>query len=156
MEDDIVYVTAEQHVKMLEELRQCQDRLDRANEAVGIAASYGDLSENAEYDAARADVDLFDARKAELVARLTRTRIIDRSARPTGEVWIGSKVRAKDLGSKAVETFSIVGGGEADFAGGEVPYNSPFGSPFCGKKKGDVIEVVVPSGKFRYEILDVA
>ena len=154
--DEIVYVTPAQHAKMLEELRQCQERLDRANEAVGIAASYGDLSENAEYDAARADVDLFDARKADLVNRIARTRIIDHKTRPEGEIWIGSKVKAKDLGTKSVETFTLVGGGEADYANGEVPYNSPFGSPFCGRKKGDVVEVTIPSGKFRYEILDAS
>jgi transcription elongation factor GreA len=153
--DDIVYVSPEQHAKMLDELRLCEERLERANEAVGHAASFGDLSENAEYDAARADVDLFDARIADLRARLARARIFDRPQGPNGQAWIGSKVKAKELASGAIELFTIVGGGDADFANGEVPYNSPFGSPFCGQKEGDVVEVTVPSGRFRYEILAI-
>lgn len=153
---DEIYVSAAQYEKMAEELREAERKLARAREAVGEAASFGDLSENAEYDAARAETDLFEARSAFLRERIARSRIVEKMPEVDGEARIGSTVKAKDLGTRSVETFILVGGGDADFSKGEVPYNSPFGLPFCGRKVGDVVEVVVPAGKFRYEILAVS
>lgn len=150
-----IYLTQEQYDTMKAELNDAEFKLSRAREAIGEAASKGDLSENAEYDAAREDEQYFLARVAQIREKVNSARILSKNREFTGEISIGTKAVIQDVKSKEKETYIIVGGGAFDFAKGEVPYNGPFGSALCGAKVGDEVEVKVPAGKFKYKVLSV-
>lgn len=150
-----IFVTRSQYDQLQAELRDAEAKLQRAREAIGEAASKGDLSENAEYDAAREDEQYFLSRVATFREKLNSARILDKTLEFNGEIVIGTKATIEDIKSGEKETYIIVGAGSFDFTKGEVPYNGPFGSALCGKKKGDVVEVQVPAGKFKYKVLSV-
>lgn len=150
-----IFVTQTQYDEIQAELRDAESKLQRAREAIGEAASKGDLSENAEYDAAREDEQYFLARVAQLREKVHSARVLKKSLEFSGEIAIGTKTVIQDIKTKEKETYIIVGAGSFDFTKGEVPYTGPFGAALCGKRAGDEVEVVVPAGKFRYKVLSV-
>lgn len=150
-----IFLTRDQFDALKQELRENEARLARAKEAIGEAASKGDLAENAEYDAAREDEQYFMARVAQIRQKIASARVLEKGPEFSGEVTIGTKVAIQDVKTREKESYTIVGAGAFDFAKGEVPYNGPFGAALCGKRAGDEVEVTVPAGKFRYRILSV-
>lgn len=140
-----------------EELHQLKTKERRAViDAIAEARSHGDLSENAEYDAAKERQSFVEGRIAELEGLLSSAQIID----PTlvdadGRVVFGSTVELEDLDSGQKVTYQIVGIDEADLKLSKVSFTSPIARAMIGKSAGDVIGVQAPSGLREYEVLDV-
>ena len=149
------WVTAEQYRKFEEHVRSIEEKLADAARKCGEAADHGDLSENAELDAAREEMRFQEARLIEARELLLRSRILTKLPPDDGTVRIGTTVRVRDLDRKKETTYRIVGGGDFDAEAGEIPYTAPLAAGLVGKTKGTVAEVRVPAGLLRLEILDV-
>ncbi|MCD4483200.1 transcription elongation factor GreA [Chromobacterium vaccinii] len=125
-------------------------------EAIAEARSHGDLSENAEYDAAKERQAFVEGRIAELEGKLSNAVIIDPSELDAdGRVVFGATVNLMDLETEESVTYQIVGDDEADIKVCKVSVNSPISRALIGKEAGDVAEVVAPGGIREYEVLDV-
>src|SRR6201984_2609640 len=123
---------------------------------IGAARELGDLSENAEYHAAREDQGMLQARIDQLKDTLGRAYIVDRSSLPDDAVVFGSCVRIKDLDSGEEETYQLVGPGQEDYDNNKILTTSPRGQGLLGKKCGDTALIKVPRGDLRYQILDIS
>lgn len=123
---------------------------------IAAARDLGDLSENAEYHAAREDQGMLQARIDALKDKLARAEIVDRSSLPTDAVVFGSRVRIKDLDSGEEEVYELVGPGDEDYDNNKILTTSPRGQSLLGKKCGDVAEIKVPRGSLRYQIIEIA
>ena len=124
--------------------------------AIAEARSHGDLSENAEYDAAKERQGFIEGRLAEVEGKLGHAQIIDpKLLDADGRVVFGATVELEDADSGAAVTYQIVGDDEADLKHGKISLNSPVARALIGKYAGDVAEVHTPGGKREYEILDV-
>jgi transcription elongation factor GreA len=124
--------------------------------AIAEARSHGDLSENAEYDAAKERQGFIEGRIAEVEGKLGNAQIIDPKALDAdGRVVFGATVELEDMDSGDTVTYQIVGDDEADIKVGKISLNSPVARSLIGKYAGDVAEVQTPGGKREYEILDV-
>ncbi len=124
--------------------------------AIAHARSLGDLSENAEYHAAKEAQVHLERRIAELDYQLSRARIIDGSSLPAGEARLLSKVRLLDLKTNEEEEHTLVTPEEADFDSGKLSLKSPIGAALLGKKEGDFVEIKVPAGLLRYKVLKIS
>jgi transcription elongation factor GreA len=123
---------------------------------VAAARSMGDLSENAEYHAAREDQGMLQARINDLKAKLALAFIIDKNNLPTDEVAFGARVRVLDLDLNEEETFHLVGPGDEDYSQNRILVNSPIGKGLMGRKVGEVAEVQVPMGTLRFEVKEIS
>jgi transcription elongation factor GreA len=123
---------------------------------IAAARELGDLSENAEYHAAREDQGMLQARINALKDKLSRAFFVDRENLPSDEVVFGSRVQVKDLDSGDEEAFALVGPGEEDYANNKILSTSPIGQGLMGKKRGDVVDIKVPMGVVRFEILEIS
>jgi transcription elongation factor GreA len=124
--------------------------------AIAEARSHGDLSENAEYDAAKERQGFIEGRIQEVESKLGNAQIIDPKALDAdGRVVFGATVELEDMDSGDAVTYQIVGDDEADIKQGKISLNSPVARSLIGKYAGDVAEVQTPGGKREYEILDV-
>ena len=124
--------------------------------AIAEARAHGDLSENAEYDAAKERQGFIEGRIAELEGKLSNAQIINPALLDAdGACVFGATVDLEDLGSGEVVTYQIVGDDEADIKHGKISISSPISRALIGKYPGDVAEVMAPSGVREYEILDV-
>jgi len=124
--------------------------------AIAEARSHGDLSENAEYDAAKERQGFVEGRIAEVEGKLGNAQIIDpKSLDADGRVVFGATVELEDVDAGKTVTYQIVGDDEADFKQGKISLNSPVARTLIGKFAGDVAEVQTPGGVKEYEILDV-
>ena len=127
----------------------------RVSAAIGEARSHGDLSENAEYDAARQRQGFIEGRISELEAKLANAQIIDpKLLDADGRCVFGATIDLEQKGKPAA-TYQIVGDDEADIKQGRISINSPIARGLIGKEAGDIVEVQTPGGVKRYEILDV-
>ena len=124
-------------------------------ERLGIARSEGDLSENAEYHGARESQGMMQARIDLLRDKLSRAILMDASQFPKDEVSFGATVRVKDLNFDDEEEFTLVGAGEEDYDTGKILITSPLAQGLVGKKIGDRVEIVVPAGTLKFEILEI-
>jgi transcription elongation factor GreA len=124
--------------------------------AIAEARSHGDLSENAEYDAAKERQGFIEGRIKEVEGKLGNAQIIDPAALDAdGRVVFGATVELEDTESGQVVTYQIVGDDEADIKQGKISFNSPVARALIGKFEGDVVDVHTPGGQREYEILDV-
>ena len=124
--------------------------------AIAEARSHGDLSENAEYDAAKERQGFIEGRIAEVESKLANAQIIDPAALDAdGRVVFGATVSLEDMDSGETVRYQIVGDDEADIKFGKISLNSPVARSLIGKFAGDVAEVQTPGGRREYEILDV-
>jgi transcription elongation factor GreA len=125
-------------------------------QAISEARAQGDLSENAEYDAAKERQSFIEGRIADLEAKLANAQIIDPALLDAdGRCVFGSTVELEDAGSGDVFTYQIVGEDEADIKEGKISISSPIARALIGKSAGDLAEVIAPGGIKEYEILDV-
>ncbi len=154
---DISYYTEEGLQKLKDELNELKTK-GRANMAKQIAEARdkGDLSENAEYDAAKDAQGHLEARIAKLEAAVGNARVIDESKLDTSKVSILSKVKIKNLKMGATMTYTLVAEEEADLKAGKISVKSPIGKGLLGKSKGDSAEIDTPGGKMTFEILDIS
>lgn len=137
----------------LEHLKSVKRR--EVAERIKQAIEFGDISENSEYEDAKNEQAFVEGRILTLEKMLRNARVIDESEVHTQEVSIGSKVLLKDLESGEEIEYTIVGSAEADPANNKISNESPVGKAILGKKKGSVVEVMVPAGILKYEILDI-
>ena len=147
--------------KGLKELRNKLDHLKdverpRASKAIGEARDKGDLSENAEYDAAKEAQGMLELEISKLEETLSNARIIDESKLDTSKALVHSTVEIKNLTNSAVMKYKLVAQSEANLAHGKISVDSPIGKGLLGKKTGDVAEIVIPSGNVKFEVLEIS
>ncbi len=126
------------------------------SKAVGDAIAHGDITENAEYDAAKDAQALNEKRIAEFEERLSRARIIDDEDIPKDEVRIGATVRLKDLDSGEELGYTLVSEIEADYSQGKISVTSPIGRGLLGHKEKETVEIKIPAGVTRYKVLKIS
>jgi transcription elongation factor GreA len=131
------------------------DDMPRIAEQIAQARGYGDLSENAEFDAAVEAQGMLQARINDLQDKLSRAMIVERSNMPTDRVVFGAKVRVLDLDLNEEEDFILVGPGEEDYDQNKILLTSPIGQGLVGKKVGDEVEVPIPKGKLKLKIVEI-
>ena len=132
---------------------------DRPNviQAISEARAQGDLSENAEYEAAKEKQSFIEGRIAELESKLSNLFVIDpKTLNAEGRVVFGATVRIEDLNSGDAKTYQIVGEDEADIKGGKISVGSPIARALIGKNEGDIAEVQSPGGVKEFEVLEVS
>ncbi len=122
---------------------------------IKVALSFGDISENSEYDQAKNEQAQLEERIAKLEGMLRNAKVIDEDEITTDVVSVGSKVAVKDLEYDEEMEYVIVGSAEADPFEGKISNESPLGSSLLGRKKGDIVRVPVPDGIIEYEIRDI-
>lgn len=153
----ISYVTAEGLKKLRAELENLESvERPRISRQIGEAIDKGDLSENAEYDAAKEAQGLLEAKIAQLRDTIANSRVIDESKIDTSKVQILNKVTIKNQKNGAVMTYTLVSESEADFKNGKLSINTPIAKGLIGKKVGEVVEINVPSGMIPFEIVDIS
>ena len=152
----IIYMTQEGYDKLKGELDQLRS-VERPNITAQIAEARdkGDLSENAEYDAAKEAQGMLEMRIAKLEVMFSNSRVMDTSLINTKTVQILSKVSLKNIGAGKEVTYMIVSENEASLKEGKLSIGTPIAQALLGKKRGDVVDVTVPSGKMSFEILDI-
>ena len=123
--------------------------------AIEVARAHGDLSENAEYHAAKEKQSFLEGRIGELSYRLGNAKVIDPDTVPKDRVRFASRVLVENLDSEEQMEYRIVGSEEADIKKGTISATSPLGSAMLGKEPGDEIEVMAPGGRRMYEIIDI-
>ena len=153
----VTYMTEEGLKKLKEELHYLETvERPRIIAAIAEAREKGDLSENAEYDAAKEAQGVLETKIAQLKARLMEARVLDTSDISTDEVQILTKVRVRQKNTGMEKTFQIVTEGEANVAEGKISISTPIAKGLLGKKVGDVAQVQVPIGMLEFEILEIS
>lgn len=152
----IQYYTAEALDKLKAELHhlKIQGRADMAKQ-IAEARDKGDLSENAEYDAAKDAQGLLELKISKLEEVVANARVLDESTIDLSKVSIYSIVKIKNTKNGATFTYTIVSEEEADLKTGKISVSSPFGKGLLGKKEGDLAEIQAPAGKLEFEILSI-
>ena len=153
----VSYYTEEGLKKLKDELEHLKF-VERPNisQQIAEARDKGDLSENAEYDAAKEAQGMLEMKIAKLEEMYAGARVIDESQLNTDKVLALSIVKIRNLNTKAEMTFTLVAETEADIKTGKISVNSPIGTGLLGKKVGEVAEIQVPAGLVKFEILDIS
>ncbi len=151
------YLTAEGLEKLKKELlRLTSVEREEAARAIAEARDKGDLSENAEYDAAKDAQGMLEMRISQLQNLIINARVIDESRLNTEVVQILNKVRIKNMANKSVMEVTLVGESEANLEEKKLAVSSPIGRGLLGKKKGEIADLQTPSGIVSFEILDIS
>ena len=151
------YVTAGGLQKLKEELQHLESvERPRVIAAIAEAREKGDLSENAEYDAAKEEQGILESRIAMLKAKIMDARIIDETDINTDEVQILTKVRVQNMKTGQEKVYQLVTEGEANILEGKIATTTPIAKGLLGKKVGDTAEVTVPAGKLQFKILEIS
>ena len=151
------YMTQEGYKKLLEEINQLESvQRPAISRQIAEARDKGDLSENAEYDAAKEAQGLLEMKIAKLKDVVASARLIDESALNTETVQILNKVKIKNHNNGQVMTYMLVSESEANLKAGKLSVHTPIAQGIMGKKVGDMVEVKVPSGIMSFEILEIS
>ncbi|MCR4337353.1 MAG: transcription elongation factor GreA [Candidatus Omnitrophica bacterium] len=151
-----VYLTRAGYEKMLKDLENLKTvERRRISKAIGEARLQGDLSENAEYDAAREAQAHCEARIAELEGKLSGARIIEDHNIPADQVFIGAIVTLRDLDNKEEVRYMMVSAEEANYEENKLSIFSPIGKGLTGRRAGEEVEIKVPVGTLKYKILKI-
>ena len=151
-----VILTREGYTKLRKEIEQLSTtRRREVAERIKVAREFGDIAENAEYDAAKNEQAMLEARIAKLEERLAAARVIEKRDILKDVVSVGSTVRLRDVDAKQTVEYRIVGSAEANPAELKLSNESPVGRAIIGHKKGETIEVATPRGSLKYKILEI-
>ncbi len=142
MKKELEYLTTVERKKISEQIAEARDK--------------GDLSENAEYDAAKEAQGMLEMKIAELQKKIRNAKIIDKSQVEGDQVNIMSTVKIKNLANGKIFTYTIVPEGEADVAAGKISFKTPIAEGLLGKKVGEKVKIKVPAGEMEFEILEVS
>lgn len=154
---NVSYYTLEGLKKLKEELNQLRDiERPKASQDIGEARDKGDLSENAEYDAAKEAQGLLEMRISKMEETLANARLIDESQLDTSKVLVLSTVKLKNQNNGMEMKYTLVAESEADLKTGKISVNSPIGRGLLGKEVGDVAEITVPNGTLKFDILEIS
>lgn len=153
-----------QHVLTTEGLKKLQDELEELKsvkrreiaDKIKVALSFGDLSENSEYDEAKNEQGIIEARIAEIEATLQNVKVLDSSDLSTEHISVGNRIVLKNLNTNEEMEFHIVGSKEVDMKKRKISDESPVGKACMGRAKGDVFEVEAPAGILKFEVLDIS
>ena len=150
-------MTEKGYKELLDQITQLESvERPRISAQIAEARDKGDLSENAEYDAAKEAQGLLEMKIAQLKDTVANARIIDESKLNTESIQILNKVKVKDLKNNREMTYTLVSESEANIRQGKLAVSTPIGKALLGKKLGDVVEVTVPSGLLHLEILEIS
>ena len=152
----IEYMTQAGYDKLKKDLADALAQRPVISAAIAEAREKGDLSENAEYDAARDAQGLLEVKIARLKEKVANARVIDESKLSADSVQLLSKVEVENLANKMKMKFQIVGESEADFSKGLLSASTPIGKALMGHSKGETVEATVPSGVMKFKILDIS
>lgn len=153
----VSYYTAEGLKKLKEELDQLRDvERPKASQAIAEARDKGDLSENAEYDAAKEAQGLLEMKIAKMEETVANARIIDESQLDTSKALVLSTVKIRNQANKMEMKYTLVAESEANLKAGKISVTSPIGKGLLGKSVGDIAEVQVPNGILKFEILEIS
>ena len=153
---NVSYYTAEGLKNLREELNLLKDvERPKASQAIAEARDKGDLSENAEYDAAKEAQGLLELRISKLEETVANARLIDESQLDTSKVLVLSTVKLKNQDNGMEMKYTLVAESEADLKTGKISVNSPIGKGLLGKEVGDTAEITVPNGAITLEILEI-
>jgi transcription elongation factor GreA len=152
-----VYMTEEGLEELKQELHHLKTK-ERARIAdeIAEARAKGDLSENAEYDAAKEEQGKLEARISKLEDTIARARVVDEKEVDSTKAYILSNVKVKNLGTGDEQTFTLTSEQEADVSENKISVDSPIGKGLLGKEEGDVVEIDVPAGTVEFEIIDIS
>lgn len=157
MAQEIIYLTAEGYKKLKDELDHMRSvERPAASAAIAEARDKGDLSENAEYDAAREAQGMLEMKIAQMENTLANARIIDETKIDKNKVQILSKVTLLNHNNNRQVVYTIVAEHEANLREGKLAIGTPIAKALLGKKKGEIVEVTVPAGVLKFEILDIS
>ena len=152
----INYLSREGHKKLKEKLDfLCKVKRKEIAEQIEYARGFGDLKENAEYAAAKEEQALNETRIRELSAQLVSAQFIDDMKFPEGKVYLGVRVKLKNIDTNIYDEFTIVSESEADVMENKISVNSPISKGLLGRKKGDRVSIKIPAGNINYEIIDI-
>lgn len=149
------YMTQDGLDKLKKDLADALAQRPVISAAIAEAREKGDLSENAEYDAAREAQSLLEIKIVNLKNLVANAKVIDASQIGTDKVQLMNKVKVENLAMKKVMEFTIVGETEADFANGKLASTTPIAKALLGHSKGEIVEAKVPSGVIKFKILDI-
>jgi len=152
----IHYLTQKGLDDLKAELDQLLAQRPVISKAIAEARDKGDLSENAEYDAAREAQGMLELKITKLQDSIANARVIDESRLNTDSVQMLTKVKIKNIKTGAVVEYQLVGESEANFKEGKLAAATPIGKALLGRKKGEIVDVTVPSGVLQFEILDIS
>lgn len=152
---EVHYMTQDGLDKLKKDLAVALAQRPVISAAIAEAREKGDLSENAEYDAARDAQALLELKIANLKNLVANAKVIDESQIGTDKVQMMNKVKVENMAMKKVMEFTIVGETEADFAHGKLASTTPIAKALLGHSKGEIVEANVPSGVMKFKILDI-
>ena len=151
------YMTREGYNKLVEEVNYLEsEKRPAISKQIAEARDKGDLSENAEYDAAKEMQGIVETKIAQLKNLISNARLIDESQITTDSVQIMNKVTIRNTKNNQKMVYTLVAESEANLKEGKIAVNTPIGKGLLGKKVGDIAEIKVPSGLMSYEIIDIA
>jgi len=151
-----IILTQKKFDEMMKELDYLKNtRRREISKEIGIAREKGDISENAEYDAAKDAQGYLEKRIAELEEKLAAATVMENMDIASDKVYIGATVKVKDLDASEDITYTLVAQEEANFKEGKISIESPIGKALLGHKKGDKVEITVPAGVINYKILEI-
>lgn len=157
MAGDVVYVTKEHFEAMQVEIAELKGPgRKRIADAIAEARSHGDLSENADYDAAKHAQELHEIRLSKLESAVSRAQVIDPSDFPDDKIYILTKVKLLNKKTKKKIEYLLVGSEEADYEKNKLSVDSPLGKAMMGKKVGELVQTKVPAGVIEYEVLSIS
>ena len=157
MMSKVSYYTEEGLKKLREELNQLKDvERPKISNAIAEARDKGDLSENAEYDAAKEAQGMLEMKISKLEEVLAGARLMDESQLDTSKILVLSKVKIKNENNGLEMDYMLVADGEADLASGKISINSPIGKGLLGKSVGDIAQIIVPNGTLKFKILEIS
>ena len=153
---EVSYYTKEGLKKLKDELNHLKDiERPKASNSIAEARDKGDLSENAEYDAAKEAQGLLELKISQLEELISNARIVDESIMDNSKVRILSKVTIENQANKTKMTYTLVAENEQDLKAGKISVDSPIGKGLLGKAKDDIAEVLIPAGQLKFKILDI-
>ena len=154
---DFAYYTEEGLKKLKDELHEMKTvQRPRISEQIAEARDKGDLSENAEYDAAKEAQGLLEMKIAKMEALVSKARIIDNTLMDNSKVFILSRVKIKNVNNNMEMEYTLVAESEADLKEKKISVDSPIGKGLLGKKVGDIADVTTPNGVIKFEVIDIA
>ena len=153
----ITYMTKEGYKKKMDEIAYLESvKRPEISRAIAEARDKGDLSENAEYDAAKEAQGMLEMKISQLKDLVANARIIDESKLNTEEVQIMNRVKIKNLANNMVVEYTIVADSEADMKEKKIAISTPIARGLLGHKKGETVEITIPAGKVRFEIVEIS
>lgn len=153
---EVVYLTRERLVEIEQELHDLKLNGRKVMaQKIADARGHGDLSENAEYDAAKEEQQHLELKISKLEHTLSRAKIIEAKDLPNDKIYILTRVKIKDLKTGELHEYLLVSPEESNYEDNKISVTSPIGKALLGKTKGDTVDIKVPAGLLKYEVLDI-